>query len=236
MSKPFKFHIGDIVTLQSHPLAFQENGLIDASINQIPPLMCIKEIHFEKKKNKYSAENEGKQIADKTKYLCVYFNQHRMIFEEKFIYESMLIGLDDLLFHRKDDKPYEGDYQSLIEETKQFKPLESEHYEYGKLVFFKTYKLEKRKKFASAGLEERKNKKSAVVHTSPAFVLSGIKINDQKSIYNEKDGKPIKTTSETLFKVLWYNSYQEKMSEVYLPKELFTDDERIVSSPAKHKE
>lgn len=247
MSKPSEFLIGDIVTLQSHPLAFQENGLIDASINQIPPLMCIKEIHFEKKKNTYSAENEGRQIADKTKYLCVYFNQYRMIFEEKMIYKSMLIGLGNLKFHRKDEKT-EEDGKTLIEETDSYNKVEINDddnrlikksnisYEYGKRVFFKTYKLEKRKKFASAGLVERTNRKSAVVHTSPAFVLSGIKINDQKSIYNEKDGKPIKTTSETLFKVLWYNSYQEKMSEVYLPKELFTDDERIVSSPAKHKE
>ena len=27
--------------------------------------------------------------------------------------------------------------------------------------------------------------------------------------------------------MLWYNAYQEKMSEEYLPEEFFTDDERI---------
>ena len=233
-TKEPKFEIGDIVTLKSHPLAFQPNGLIDASINQIPPLMCIKEIHFEKKKKMYSSEKEAKQIADKTKYQCVYFNQYRMQFEEKMIYESMLVGLDKLKFHRKDEKTEESGL-TLIEETKDYKKINVEDYTYGKHIFFKTYKLEKRKKFASIGLEERTNKKSAVVHTSPAFVLSGIKTNDQKSIYDEKTGKPIKVTAESLFKVLWYNSYQEKMSEDFIPKEFFTDDERIITAPPKPK-
>jgi len=36
--------------------------------------------------------------------------------------------------------------------------------------------------------------------------------------------------SEELYKVLWYNAYQEKFSEEYLPKEFLTDDLRIYSS------
>jgi hypothetical protein len=227
-----KFVIGNIITLKSHPLVFQKNGLIDASINQIPPLMCVKEIHYEKKKKKFSAENDGNQIADNTKYLCTYFNQHRMIFEDKMIYESMLVGFDKLKFHRNDEKIEESGL-TLIEETKDYKKLKDEDYTYGKTVFFKTYKLEKRKKFASKSIDINSNKKSAVVHTSPAFITSGVKTNDQKTIYDEKSGEPIKTNAKNLFKVLWYNSYQEKMSEDYMPKEFFTDDERIIITKAK---
>jgi hypothetical protein len=228
------FEIGDIVTLKSHPLAYQPGGLIDAYVNQIPPFMCVKEVHFEKKKKKFSADVQDIQIADNTKYLCVYFNQYRMIFEEKMIYESMLIDIGDLLFHREDDKPNDEEYQSLIEETKQFKPLNE--YEYGKLVFFKTYKLEKRKKYNSIGIDLNSPKKSAVLHTTPAFILNGYKQNDNKSISDEKTGRPVRKTAEILYKVLWYNSYQEKMSEEYLPKEFLTDEKKIYENSNKSKE
>ena len=50
----YKFNIGDIVTLKSHPLAYQEDGEIDAYVNQIPPFMCVKKIHIEKKKQIFS--------------------------------------------------------------------------------------------------------------------------------------------------------------------------------------
>ena len=62
------FEIGDIVTLKSHPLAFQEDGEIDAYVNQIPPLMCVKEVHIEKKKRLYSNEVKKSKIADNVKY------------------------------------------------------------------------------------------------------------------------------------------------------------------------
>ena len=125
----------------SHILLF-ENGLIDLTINHIPPFMCIKEIHFERKIKKYSAEFEGKQVADNRKYLCVYFNQYIMEFEEKFIYKSMLLRLssDDFKFHKKGEKPNDEKYERLIDETEQLKEAE---YLYGKRVFFKTQKLEK---------------------------------------------------------------------------------------------
>lgn len=242
-----KFEIGDIVTLKSHPLAYQPGGLIDAYVNQIPPFMCVKEVHFEKKKKKFSADVQDIQIADYTKYLCVYFNQYRMIFEEKMIYESMLIDISDLLFHREDDKPNDEEYQNLIKETKSYnievyKDKEGKEkekcnlkYKYGERVFFKTYKLEKRKKYSSIGVDHNSPKKSAVLHTSPAFILSGYKRNDNRSISDEITGHPVRKTAKILYKVLWYNSYQEKMSEEYLPMEFLTDDERINASPSQYK-
>lgn len=217
------YNIGDIVTLKTHPLAFQPDGAIDSYINQIPPLMCIKEIHIEKKKKLFSNDFEGDQIADNVKYLCVYFNQHRMIFEENFVYHEMLISFSKLKFHREDEK-VEKEQQTLIEETEKYKVA---GYEYGKLVFFKTYKLEKRKKFRNAIQDFRSTTKTTSTHTSPAFNLSGIKLNDKKSAFNPKSGKLKLKTAETLYKVLWYNAYQEKFSEAYLPKEFFINDKQI---------
>ena len=227
-----QFNIGEIVTLKSHPLAFQKDGLIDASINQIPPFMCVKEIHFERKKKAYSAEVAGEQIADYTKYVCVYFNQYKMQFEEKFIYHNMLLKLtkENFTFHTNDyfsSKKVNNSDKSLIEETDDLNEAE---YVYGTRVFFKTYKIEIRKKFRQHDIKNQNySTKNTNVHTSPAFILSGIKNNEEKSIYNEKDGNPIKITADKLYRVLWYDSYQEKMSQEYMPKEFFTDDVRIYS-------
>lgn len=217
------FKIGEVVTLKSHPLAFQENGEIDSYVNHIPPFMCVKEIHIEKNKQIYSKEIEEAQIADNIKYLCVYFNQHRTIFEEKFIYHEMLVSLKDVTFHREEDG-FNEDEMKLIEETANYKPP---IYQFGKRVFFKTYKLEKRKKFKRIGHDKKSSTKTFLTHTSPAFVLNGCKINDQKAMYNAKNGELQRQCFEEFFKVLWYNSYQEKFSEGYFPSCFFTDDERI---------
>ncbi len=220
------YDIGDIVTLNSHPMAFQPNGAIDSYINQIPPFMCIKEVHVEKRKKIYSDEFSNHKITDKIKYLCVYFNQHRMIFEENFVYQDMLISFEKLTFHR-DDEVSEEDHKTLIKETKEYNTA---NYEYGKRVFFKTYKLEKRKKFKDARNDVRSTTRTTSTHTSPAFNLSGIKLNEKKSVYNPKDGELQVKTAETLYKILWYNAYQEKFSETYLPSEFFTDDSKIYMS------
>lgn len=217
------FKIGDIVTLKTHPLAFQENGEIDAYVNQIPPFMCVKEIHVEKKKQIYSKDIKEAKIADQVKYLCVYFNQHRMIFEEQFVYEEMLVTLKDVTFHSDAENP-EEDHLKLIDETLNYKTSD---YEFGKRIFFKTYKLEKRKKFKNASQDYRSTAKTTLTHTSPAFILNGCKTNDQKSIYNQKNGELQRECSKNLYKILWYNAYQEKFSQEYLPIEFFTDDERI---------
>ncbi|PVW11997.1 hypothetical protein [Marixanthomonas spongiae] len=217
------FEIGDIVTLKSHPLAFQEDGEIDAYVNQIPPLMCVKEVHIEKKKRLYSNEVKKSKIADNVKYLCVYFNQYRMIFEEKYLYQDVLISFKDITFHSKTEKTKKG-HITLINEALKYKVAD---YEFGKRIFFKTYKLEKRKKFKNAGKDSKSTVKTTMTHTSPAFIINGFKPNDQKTIYNPKNGELQRKCSEELFKVIWYNAYQEKFSEEYLPKEFFIDDERI---------
>lgn len=215
-----KFDIGEIVTLKSHPLAYQEDGRIDAYVNQIPPLMCIKEVHIERKKQLYSTELLEAKIADNVKYLCVYFNQHRMIFEESFLYQDTIISISNLTFHSNNEKFEEG-HQKVIDETLGYPHAE---YEFGKRVFFKTYKLEKRKKFQKAGKDIKSSTRTALTHTSPAFILNGYKTNHQKSLYDPKSGKLQRKCANELYKVIWYNAYQEKFSEEYLPKEFFTDD------------
>lgn len=225
------FKIGDIVTLKSHPLAFQPNGEMDVYINQIPPFMCVKEVHIERNKKLYSSEASQTQIADDVKYLCTYFNQHRMEFEDKFVYQEMLLPLDDITFHKTKEK--NDQHPTLIDETKDYDIAD---YEYGKRVFFKTFKLERRKKFkkyaksatgTSGASSAPTGSNNHFTHTSPAFILSGIKQNEAKNVYNTKNGKLNKKIAKTLYKVLWYNAYQEKFSEVYMPKKFFVDDEKI---------
>ncbi len=192
--------------------------------------MCVKEVHVEGKKLVYSSET-GKQITDHIKYLCVYFNQHRTIFEEKFLYHSMLLELTpkNFIFHKTDENT--DNLPTLIEET--LKYTESK-YVYGERVFFKTYKLEKRKKFKNADYSKAGSKHNiAMCHTSPAFIMSGIKRNEEQNLYFEKSGELKRLVPETLIKVLWYNSYQEKMSEAYLPKEFFVEESVILSNKSK---
>lgn len=224
-----KFDIGDIVTLKSHPLAYQANGEIDAYVNQIPPFMCVKEIHIEKKKKVFSSEKPEAKIADNVKYLCVYFNQHRMIFEEVFVYQDTVTSIKDITFHNKNEDINEN-HTRLVDETLGYKKVD---YEFGKRIFFKTHKLEKRKKFNSAGHDTKSTTKTILTHTSPAFILNGLKVNNQKSIYNPKTSEIQRKCSDELYKVLWYNSYQEKFSEKYLPKEFFTDDKLIYQNSKK---
>jgi hypothetical protein len=215
-----KFDIGDIVTLKSHPLAYQEDGSIDAYVNQIPPLMCVKEVHVERKKQLYSNELSEAKIYDNIKYLCVYFNQHRMIFEESFLYQNTIVSIKDLTFHRESEEIRKG-HKKLIDETLEYSVAD---YDFGKRVFFKTYKLEKRKKFKTAGQDAKSSARTTLTHTSPAFILNGYKANTQKSLFDQKSGELQRKCSDDLYKVIWYNSYQEKFSEEYLPKEFFTDD------------
>lgn len=218
------FKIGDVVTIKSHPMAYQEHGALDSFISHIPPLMCIKEIHVERKKEVYSKESSGKQISDKVKYLCTYFNQHKTTFEDKMVYQEMLISFQDLIFYRKDEVEEEEKHVRLINETLGY---DIATYEYGARIFFKTYKLEKRKTFKHGGTHPVSSKKTLMTHTSPAFIISGFKVNDSENVYDSKYGTLLRQSAKALYKVMWYDSYQEKYREEYQPKEFFTDDSLV---------
>ena len=53
--------------------------------------------------------------------------------------------------------------------------------------------------------------------------MTGIKNEEQKDLFY-LDGKPKRIISEQLFKVMWFNHFQQKFSEHYLPKEFFVED------------
>ena len=106
-------------------------------------------------------------------------------------------------------------------------------YEYGKIVRLKTKKIEIFKKRSSrkffqkdkteGKLEPEETIQYVVNYSSPDFVLSGFKKNEEKSAYYP-DGNPKKFISENLFKVKWFNYFQQKFSEEYLPERFFTDE------------
>ena len=212
---PRHFNIGTIVTLISHPLF--SNHTIDIFTNQVPPLMLVKDVFFEDTKKKlFSDEIEDAQISDNIKYTCVYFNNNKSEFIEVTVYHSFIRSYEFLKFDRSldsDGKETKSEV-SLIEEVKDY---QSSDYLYGKIVHFKTNKLEQRKKFKAVQDNFLK-----ISFTSPDFILSGIKKENLKDLFYP-DGKPKRKASETFYKIIWYNHFQQKFSEQYLPCEFFVD-------------
>ena len=84
-----------------------------------------------------------------------------------------------------------------------------------------------------AGFENNSSHKTMITHTSPAFILQGLKPNDQESVFDQKNGETLRQCSDELYKIMWYNAYQEKFSEEFLPKEFFTDDKGIFDNLKK---
>ncbi|WP_221258709.1 hypothetical protein [Flavobacterium okayamense] len=225
-----KFNIGDIVTLKSHPLLTRNYQMILEFPAQVPPLMLVKEIHFEdSKKKKIYHEDLGKdyKVADLIKYCCVYFNGNKSEFNEIFVYESFLnacIVIDEnnkkiikessLKFYRIPNDKIESE-EDLLDEVLNYKKLNV--YNYCQVVQFKTKKLEQRKSFDSRS-ETINN-----TFQTPDFIVSGYKLEEQKDLFYH-DGEPKKILPKELLKVTWFNHFGQKMSEKFLPKEFFVTD------------
>ncbi len=217
-----KFNVGDIVALKSHPLFKDHQKIIEFSA-QVPPLMLVKEIFYEDvKKKKIFSEELGAdfQIADLIKYTCIYFNANKSEFVEIFIYESFLESYTKLKYFKE---IVENEFAKktiedklLIEEVSTYGQISK--YEYGKVVQFKTKKLEQRKSY-----DGNSEKIANSSFQTPDFLLSGIKNENINDLYYF-DGKPKKVTSKQLFKVIWFNHFQNKYSEFYLPKEFFVEN------------
>ena len=92
-------------------------------------------------------------------------------------------------------------------------------YEYGKVVQFKTKKLEQRKSYDGNHPEKITNSS----FQTPDFVLSGIKNEISNDLYYF-DGMPKRIISNQLFKIIWFNHFHNKYSEMYLPKEFFVEN------------
>ncbi|SDH27182.1 hypothetical protein [Winogradskyella thalassocola] len=223
-----KFSLGEIVTFKSHPLLYDYYIKGDGKL--VPPFMIVSEVHFESKKKIIVDERLGEIIGERIKYLCVYFDDNRCQFNEVCIYESMLENYKSICIARNDSINDNDNYKSLIKEAESYT---TPKYKYGNVVYFKTKKFEIFKKRISVRVvrnlknkkkREKEHKKEitqyVVNYSSPDFILSGLKkqmIDD--SFYPNGDRKKI--TSELLFKVKWFNSFQMKFSEHFLPKECF---------------
>ncbi|WP_232120918.1 hypothetical protein [Tenacibaculum finnmarkense] len=219
-----KFVIGDIVTLKTHPLLYDFKIKGDGKL--VPPFMIVKEIYIEDKKKKTHSEELGEEIAERIKYTCVFFDDNKTEFKEAILYESMLEKYDKIYIARLDiDESKQGD--SLIDETRKYNVPK---YIYGKIVFFRTKKFEIFKKRDSFKMIQQKGgdyKKTTTIqyivnYSSPDFILCGIKKNENTNDFYP-NGDKRKIVSEILYKVKWFNASQMKFSDIYLPRECFTD-------------
>ena len=211
------FKIGDIVTLKTHPLLTKKPLLIKDFPGLVPPLMLVKEILFaEKSKKRLFSENiKDAKVSDLVKYSCVYFDSNKSQFNDKIIYQSMLAPYSDLKFYKYSKAKSKKSEISLLDEVENYKLAQ---YEFGKVVQFKTKKLEYRKSYIQGNNEIIKNS-----FQTPNFILSGLKLPEDEELFYE-NGKPKKIIPNTLYKVMWFNHFQQKFSEQYLPNEFFVED------------
>ncbi|MCD8417566.1 hypothetical protein J2Q11_07945 [Tenacibaculum finnmarkense genomovar finnmarkense] len=217
--------IGDIVTLKTHPLLYGFKIKGDGKL--VPPFMIVKEIYIEDKKKKTHSEELGEQIAERIKYTCVFFDDNKTEFKEAILYESMLEKYDKIHIARLDKNKKEVKCDSLIDETRKYVIPE---YNYGDIVFFRTKKFEIFKKRDSSKMIQQKggdykkttNIQYIVNYSSPDFILCGIKKNENTNDFYP-NGDKRRIVSEILYKVKWFNTNQMKFSDIYLPRECFTD-------------
>jgi hypothetical protein len=229
MSITNSFKVGDLVVLKTHPLL--ESYRIKGDGKLVPPILLVKEVFIENVKKVVCDVETGNVIASRIKYVCIYFNDAKSEFVESFLYEPMLESFRKLKIERigkkgevmKDDK-------TIIEDIDAYK---TPKYEFGKNVRLKTKKIEIYKKRSSSkftvldgekdDLEVEEVIQYVVNYTSPDFIICGYKKNDSKNSHYP-NGDLQKLVAENLFKVKWFNPYQQKFSEQFLPDNFLTDE------------
>lgn len=231
MSLVNKFGLGEIVTFKTHPLLYELEIRGDGKL--VPPFMVVKEVCFEDKKKKVVDTNNGKTIAERIKYTCIYFDDNKSEFREVVIYESMLCNYTNFFIARLDgQKPvYKIDDKDKISLLKEVSKYEDAKFEYGNIVYFKTKKLEILKKRSSTKKsivnKKEENKKTiehVVNYSTPEFVLCGYKEELGEDLFYP-NGENKKIVSKVFYKVKWFNSNQMKFSEEYLPMKCFIDEQ-----------
>jgi hypothetical protein len=223
-----KFKIGDIVTDKTHPLFFDYR--IKGDGRYVPPFMIIKEIFFENKQKKTHDDISGHQIAERIKYTCTYFDDNRSEFIDVVLYQSFLRNSSEIKIEIIDrTENIKRDDADIITSILNCKTSE---YEYGKIISFKTKKLEIYKKRTSkkffldkdeitiCGVE--KTVRYIVNYATPEFILIGLKKENASDLFYP-DGKTKKISYINLYKVKWFNPFLNKYSEQYLPDFFFTD-------------
>lgn len=222
-----EFNIGEVVTFKAHPMF--KSSRIKGDSRYVPPIMVIKEVFFENKEKKIADEVSGQTIADYIKYTCLYFDDNKGEFVENTIYQSMLRTFKDLNYERINNNGSRiEDYQSLITEIEQYKIPK---YEYGKVVYFKTLKLEIYKKRSSKKIKVEKEGSLDVAETlqyvvnyaSPQLVICGYK-KEQALDQFYPTGKRKRIITSEYFKVKWFNPFQQKFCEQFMPSNFFTDE------------
>lgn len=225
------FNVGDLVTFKTHPLLF--DLYIKGDGKYVPPIMIVKEVLFENKDKKEFDDVSGNQIAEKVKYICVHFDDNKSEFIESHLYQSQLESFEKLRIAKVDEKKQEEGYVDLITEVLNYPNI---NYEFSKIVYFKTKKVEAFKKRESSKIEidkDGEDKKTTIQYVvnyiTPDFVICGYKNETYNDLYYN-NGKPKRKASTDFIKVKWFNSFQQKFSEQYLPIEFFIDYD-----PFKHK-
>ncbi|KAF2519666.1 hypothetical protein E0W68_00025 [Flavobacterium salilacus subsp. salilacus] len=225
-----KFNLGDLVVLKNHQLLY--SNTIKGDGKYIPPIMIVKEVLFENKQKKTHDDITGEQIAEKVKYICLYFDDNKSEFIESHLYESVLEKAEAL---------------NLGNNTSSFS------YKYGERIFFRTQKLELSKKRSSTvtitttqiskdneepTTIERETVQYVVNFATPDFIAIGYKKENSNDLFYN-DGKPKRLTCSDFVKVQWYNPIQQKFSENYLPTVCFNSADSSLSNTtheATHRE
>lgn len=226
------FNVGDIITFKTHPMFF--DYIIKGDSKFVPPIMIIKEVLFENLK-KISDDLNGKQISERIKYVCTYFDDNKSIFIDVHLYETMIRSFEYLKFGQisKNDEIIINS-EDFVNEIKSYRKPE---YEFGKIIVFKTKKIEIFKLRSSKKIildPEASNKvikakeilQYVVNYATPDFIISGFKEEKQIGLKYE-DGSQKRLASTNFIKIKWYNPSQQKFSEQFLPEEFFIDKKSI---------
>jgi len=211
MSTIDKYKIGDIVTIKSHPLLHADTQ--KNSNFQFPPLLLVKEILLENEKKKlFSDEIKNTQIADNLKCICVYFSNKKSKFVEVHLYDAYLASYKDLKSIEEEGESNKSETNQNEEEDKSNK---NEIYNFGGIVQLKTRKVKYKNQFKIG------EKYKFLPFLSPNFVLTGVKKGEVTGGLFYHNGKPKRKVAKQFYKVMWFNHFQNKFSEEYLPEEFF---------------
>lgn len=230
LSMPIKldhFNVGDIITLKTHPMF--KSCRIKGDSKQVPPLMLIIGV-FDIKKGD----------IDRVKYDCIYFNDDKNEFVTITLYHFAIKSFESLLYERVNlDGTSVFDYKALIDEVKKYKKVK---FKQGKIISFKTKKLEIYKKRTSkkiivdpkTSLIEKIDETLTYVvsFATPDFIICEEGGTYPKGLLNNKILAD-SIVSESLLMVLWYNPIKQKYSQQFIPKECFAKRIKIKSDKKK---
>ncbi|KJS07123.1 MAG: hypothetical protein VR77_02165 [Flavobacteriales bacterium BRH_c54] len=205
-----KFSIGDLVVINSYP---NTNPLKGDPLH-VPPIMVVIGIEVENKNKKTHDNDLGIEIGERIKYNLLWFDNKNSKFESKLLYEKFIM---------------------LNKDVKKVNPFNYKtDYKLGCKVEFSTSKIELLKKKSSDSNISTTFKKSKgnyndniknvssvntlVTFACPDLIVTGGRSNELKSSHDDF-GNKVKTYSEILIKVMWFNPNLQKYSEYELPQE-----------------